>query len=71
MTTRREAENALFINATLTVSYDPKAETSTNVGNPDRRRVDATYCPLCQSWVEVRLNPIRLHCTGCGVEAKP
>ena len=64
MTTQREAETLLF---------NPTAETVTaNLPQPKhRRRVDATYCPLCSSWVEVRLQPVRLHCTGCGQKAKP
>ncbi len=36
-----------------------------------RRRVNATYCPICGGWVEVRLQPVRLRCTGCGLEARP
>jgi hypothetical protein len=38
---------------------------------PERRRLSATYCPRCRGWVEVRLQPIRLHCTRCGLEARP
>ncbi len=61
MTGRREAEAALF---------DRPVGMSTNVNKPTRRRLDATICPICQGWVEVHLNPVRLHCTGCGVEAR-
>jgi ribosomal protein S27AE len=38
---------------------------------PERRRIEATYCPHCGGWVEVRLRPVRLHCTRCGLEARP
>ncbi len=38
---------------------------------PERRRIEATYCPTCAGWVEVRLRPVRLHCTRCGLEARP
>jgi NADPH:quinone reductase-like Zn-dependent oxidoreductase len=73
MTTIRVAEALLF----------EKPEDVTHMGNvalPEpittalsatRRRVEATYCPICGGWVEVRLQPVRLHCTGCGVEARP
>lgn len=60
MTTRTQAERVLF-----------DVKTSIIVDKPERRRVAAMYCPSCGGWVEVRLNPVRLHCTGCGVEAKP
>ena len=77
MTTRIQAERVLF---DVIKTDNVFAETSTNVDKPetspkgdkqDRRRVDATYCPLCQGWVEVRLQPVRLHCTGCQREARP
>ncbi len=73
MTTRTAAETLLF----------EKPEDVTHMGNvslPEpittalsatRRRVCATYCPICAGWVEVRLRPVRLHCTGCGLEARP
>ncbi len=44
-----------------------------NKGSPTkatRRRVCATYCPRCSGWVEVLLQPVRLHCTRCGLEAR-
>ena len=61
MTTRTQAERVLF---------DAKTYTS-HTTKPPRRRLDATICPLCQGWVEVRLRPVRLYCTGCGQEARP
>lgn len=78
--TRTEAEAALFKavakGIALTATLEPALQTS-HIANdpakpakPPRRRVDATYCPLCSSWVEVRLRPVRLRCTGCGVEAR-
>lgn len=49
-----------------------KTDRSGNItAKPERRRVEATYCPICAGWVEVRLNPVRLRCTGCGIEARP
>jgi hypothetical protein len=63
MTTRAHAEILLFDEA-------PVFNTGVTV-KPERRRVTATYCPRCSGWVEVRLNPVRLHCTGCGLEARP
>ncbi len=36
-----------------------------------RRRVKPIYCPRCQSWVEITFQPVRLRCTGCGLEARP
>ena len=61
MTTRTQAEHVLF-DAKTYITHTPK---------PTRRRLDATYCPICRGWVEVRLQPVRLHCTGCGQEARP
>jgi hypothetical protein len=46
-------------------------EPLTTALSATRRRVCATYCPTCAGWVEVRLQPVRLHCTGCGLEARP
>ena len=68
MTTQQTAEALLF---DIVQIHNESAETSTNVNKLPHRRIDATYCPLCSSWVEVRLCPFRLHCTGCGVEARP
>jgi hypothetical protein len=62
MTTRRTAEALLFEAPLLNKGVPTK---------PTRRRVDAIYCPICSGWVEVRLNPVRLRCTRCGVEARP
>ncbi len=45
-------------------------EPITTALSATRRRVCATYCPR-RGWVEVRLRPVRLHCTGCGLEARP
>jgi hypothetical protein len=60
MTTIREAEERLF-------NSPAKRDKAVNVtAKPDRRRVDAIYCPICTGWVEVRLR-----CTRCGVEARP
>jgi hypothetical protein len=46
-------------------------EPITTALSATRRRVCATYCPICAGWVEVRLQPVRLRCTGCGLEARP
>lgn len=43
----------------------------TYTGHTPRRRLEATYCPSCGGWVEVRLQPVRLRCVGCGLEARP
>ena len=61
-----------FANHPTSKTRDGK-ERPRKQGKPklDRRRVDATYCPLCSSWIEVRLRPVRLHCTGCQREARP
>lgn len=75
MTTRAQAETLLFANrpgGKLLRNVEPKTYTPyTLVLNPPRRRLEATYCPHCRGWVEVRLDPVRLHCTGCGLEATP
>lgn len=63
MTTRTTAEALLFDETPLTIEGIP--------AKVDRRRVSATYCPRCTGWVEVRLQPVRLHCTSCGLEARP
>ncbi len=71
MTTRTEAEALLFTNrpgGKRLKNVEPKTYAPYT---PDRRRLEATYCPHCRGWVEVRLNPVRLHCTVCGVEARP
>lgn len=74
MTTRRQAEAVLFdkpVDVTKAGNVPlPEVKTSTVVDNPDRR-VDAIHCPICAGWVEVRLQPVRLHCNRCGLEAKP
>jgi hypothetical protein len=59
--TRVEAERTLFENS-------PTADRQRGL---KRRRVEATYCPRCDGWVEVRLQPVRLRCVGCGLEARP
>jgi hypothetical protein len=43
----------------------------TRLDTPERRRICATHCPRCRGWVEVRLQPVRLRCTRCGLEARP
>ncbi len=64
MTTIREAEDVLF-------DAPAKRDKAENVtAKPSRRRVNATYCPTCGGWVEVRLQPVRLRCTRCGIEAR-
>ncbi len=73
MNARRDAEMLLFdrpaeLESTVQIEQLDKLEGK---DTPTRRRIDATYCPVCASWVEVRLNPVRLHCTGCGIEARP
>ncbi len=65
MTTRRQAE------ALLDKIAEAHSETTQAAPTPQRRRVDAIYCPVCSGWVEVRLQPVRLRCTRCGVEARP
>ena len=73
MTTRRDAEALLFdrpAELELTVQSE-QLDKLEGRDTPPRRRIDATYCPVCASWVEIRLQPIRLHCTGCGIEARP
>jgi hypothetical protein len=62
MTTRRAAEAVLFDGEKLTANLQQGKR---------RRRVDAIYYPICAGWVEVRLQPVRLHCTVCGLEARP
>jgi hypothetical protein len=62
MTTRQAAEQLLFDQPETLGPISPKVT---------RRRVSATYCPRCAGWVEVRLQPVRLRCTGCGLEARP
>jgi hypothetical protein len=64
----------LSVRQALELLKPENVKTSTMVdktAKPDRRRVNATYCPTCGGWVEVRLNPVRLRCTRCGVEARP
>jgi hypothetical protein len=63
MTTRATAEALLFDEIPLLNKGIP--------AKADRHRVSATYCPRCSGWVEVRLQPVRLRCTGCGLEARP
>lgn len=60
--TRPEAEAVLW-HETFTCLASPI--------RPERRRVDATRCPKCGGWVEVRLQPVRLRCVGCGLKARP
>jgi hypothetical protein len=63
MTTRTIAESLLFDEA-------PVFNTGVTI-KPTRRRVKPIYCPRCSGWVEVHLQPVRLRCTGCGLEARP
>ncbi len=63
MTTRATAEALLFDEVPLINEGIP--------AKANRRRVQPIYCPRCSSWVEVLLQPVRLRCTGCGVEARP
>ena len=63
MTTTKEAEATLFGTGQVDQLDDHL--------KPERCRVSATYCPSCGGWVEVRLRPVRLRCTRCGVEARP
>ncbi len=83
MTTRRTAEALLFEKPEDVIKTNnvalPETVKTVPMGNktqmrtmvPNRRRVCATYCPICAGWVEVRLRPVRLHCTVCGLEARP
>ncbi len=83
MTTRRTAEALLFEKPEDVVHLHnvalPENVKTVPMGNKTqmrpmghkRRRVDAIYCPTCGGWVEVRLQPVRLRCTRCGVEARP
>lgn len=56
---------------TLSVFITSLIQPETVTAKPERRRANATYCPICAGWVEVRLQPVRLRCTGCGIEARP
>jgi hypothetical protein len=83
MTTRATAEALLFdepetlgpIGLTVSANRRERAEPI----DPDqllptgskRCRLKPIYCPSCQGWVEVLLQPVRLRCTGCGLEARP
>ncbi len=73
MTTRRTAEALLFEKPEDVVQMHNVSlpEPITTALSATRRRVDAIYCPTCGGWVEVRLLPVRLRCTGCGLEARP
>jgi hypothetical protein len=73
MTTRQDAEILLWFNVNVGAEDQPEviATTPVQTCTPTRRRVKATYCPRCSGWVEVRLQPVRLRCTGCGLEARP
>lgn len=81
MTTQEEALAQLFgapvFNTGKTATsgdkphYRTLPEPITTSPSPTRRRVEATYCPKCGGWVEVRLQLVRLHCTRCGLEARP
>jgi hypothetical protein len=73
MTTRRTAEALLFEKPedVMHLHNVSLPEPMTTALSATRRRVCATYCPICAGWVEVRLRPVRLHCTGCGLEARP
>ncbi len=79
MTTRKAAEALLFNGTPLFNKGVPTSdlkpaklpEPITTSPSPTRLRVCATYCPRCSGWVEVRLRPVQLRCTGCGLEARP
>ncbi len=73
MTTRRAAEALLFEKPedVMHLHNISLPEPITTALSATRRRVNATYCPVCGGWVEVRLQPVRLRCTRCGVEARP
>ncbi len=67
MTTQEEALAQLFGARSALIPLINKGSRT----KPTRRRVKPIYCPRCASWVEVLLQPVRLHCTGCGLEARP
>ncbi len=83
MTTIRAAEALLFekpedvsnfTNVSLpenvkTVPMGNKTQTRTMVHK--RRRVRTYRCARCAGWADVLLQPVRLHCTGCGLEVRP
>ena len=81
MTTRRAAESLLFEAPLLNKGTPEKVaiidrpaklpENMTTSPSPTRRRVSPTYCPKCSGWVEVKLQPVRLRCVACGLEARP
>jgi len=74
MTTRKHAEALLFdrtVDRIIIADNTELPKPITTAPSATRRRVEATYCPICAGWVEVRLRPVRLHCTRCGIEAKP
>jgi hypothetical protein len=74
MTTRQDAETLLFDrteNRIISADNTEPPEPVMTAPSATRRRVQPIYCPRCSCWVEVRLQPVRLHCTGCGLEARP
>ncbi len=77
MTTRTRAEALLFdeiplLNKGKSEKVAAKQlEPMTTSPSPTRQRVKPIYCPSCSGWVEVRLQPVPLRCTSCGLEARP
>jgi Pyruvate/2-oxoacid:ferredoxin oxidoreductase delta subunit len=74
MTTRATAEALLFdrtVDRIINADNTELPEPIMTAPSATRCRVSATYCPRCSGWVEVRLQPVRLRCTGCGLEARP
>ncbi len=66
MTTRTAAETLLFADV---VPMGNK--TQMRPMGHKRHRVRTYRCDRCASWVEVHLQPVRLRCVRCGLEAKP
>ncbi len=77
MTTQEQAlaqldglrQNQTTVSANRHERKEPVLNTAITVA-PARRRIQPIYCPRCSSWVEVKLQPVRLYCTGCGLEAQ-
>lgn len=81
MTTRRTAESLLFETPLLNKGISEKVaiidrpaklpEPITTSPSPTRRRVRLYSCAHCNSWADVVLQPVRLRCVACGLEARP
>jgi hypothetical protein len=74
MTTRTRAEALLFdrtVDRIISADNTELPKPITTAPSATRRRVKPIYCPRCSGWVEVLLQPVRLRCTGCGLEARP